>query len=213
MDILKNMLWDVMPDIWPMVIIITVIVSSLRLGYLIKNQQRFCFYKEIYMLIFILYILCLFEVVTFQDVNYGDSNFIPFKEIFRYDIGSRLFIRNILGNILLFLPYGFFASSYLDLKKVRSALGLTFLVSVTIEIVQLYIGRTFDIDDVILNVLGGGLGFGLYAMMDFVRSKLPDFLLDDNVINLVVILLIIVIMLYSFNLNALNWFSYIVRWL
>ena len=32
-------------------------------------------------------------VVTFQDVSWSTSNFTPFKEIFRYEIGDRLFYK------------------------------------------------------------------------------------------------------------------------
>ena len=117
LDTIRNMITGVLPDVWPVIIIITVISCSLRIGYLIKNKADFCFYKELFTLVFILYVMCLFEVVTLQDNNYGLSNFIPFKEIFRYQIGSRLFIKNIVGNILLFLPYGYFASYYLNNNK------------------------------------------------------------------------------------------------
>ncbi|MBD9097984.1 hypothetical protein EGP98_00030, partial [bacterium] len=58
-----------------------------------------------------IYILCLFQVVTFQDATYNTgNNLIPFKEIFRYSLGSRLFIKNVLGNVVMFMPYGFLCS-------------------------------------------------------------------------------------------------------
>ena len=101
---IKSIMVSYFVDVWPIITIITVIVCSLRIAYLIKNKEKFCFYKEIFMLLFIIYVMCLFEIVTLQDYNYGLSNYIPFKEIFRYEIGSRLFIKNIIGNILLFLP-------------------------------------------------------------------------------------------------------------
>ena len=106
----KSIFMDVIPDIWPMLIIILVIICSLRITYLITRHKKFQLHKEIIALIFIVYILCLFHVVTFQDNNYGVSNFIPFKEMFRYSIGSDKFIKNVLGNIMLFIPYGFLSS-------------------------------------------------------------------------------------------------------
>ena len=117
LKMIQNMFVEVMPDLLPVIIIITVIACTLRISYLIKYKKKFILHKEIFNLIFILYIMCLFEVVTFQDVNFGTSNFIPFKEIFRYNIGSRLFVKNIIGNVLLFLPYGYFISFYLKNKK------------------------------------------------------------------------------------------------
>ena len=48
---------------------------------------------------------------------------------------------------------------------------LTFIVSLSIETIQLSIGRVFDVDDVILNVLGGLIGFILYKVLNKV---IPD---------------------------------------
>jgi len=168
---LKNAFYDVFNDSWPMLIIILVIISSLRITYLITKHKRFGLHKEIIYLISIIYILCLFHVVTFQDNNYGVSNFIPFKEIFRYSIGSSKFIKNILGNIMLFVPYGFLASYLLNNKKFSVITILTLIVSLTIETVQYYIGRVFDIDDIILNLLGGIIGFLIFVGIDAIRSK------------------------------------------
>ena len=203
-DTIRNMITSLFPDVWPIIIIITVIACSLRIAYLIKKGPKFCFYKELLSLIFILYVMCLFEVVTLQDNNYGLSNFIPFKEIFRYKIGSRLFIKNIIGNILLFLPYGYFSTYYINNKKVWPTTLLTLIVSFTIECVQLKIGRTFDIDDVILNTLGGTLGFLIYNITESLGSKLPKIFKTEGFINFIVVLLILLAIIYVFNINLIG---------
>ena len=208
LDTIRNMITGVLPDVWPVIIIITVISCSLRIGYLIKNKADFCFYKELFTLVFILYVMCLFEVVTLQDNNYGLSNFIPFKEIFRYQIGSRLFIKNIVGNILLFLPYGYFASYYLNNKKLWPTALLTIIVSFTIETVQLKIGRTFDVYDIILNTCGGIIGGFIYSLSESVSNKLPKVLKTEGFINFIVIITIILLIIYLFNINVLGWFNY-----
>ena len=204
---IRNMITSFFPDVWPIIIIITVIACSLRIAYLIKNNQRFCFYKELSMLIFILYVMCLFEVVTIQDHNYGLSNFIPFQEIFRYEIGSRLFIKNIIGNILLFLPYGYFASEYLKSKKVWPICFLTMIVTLTIECVQLNIGRTFDIDDVILNTMGGILGYFLYRLIEYIKVKLPKIFKTDGFINFIVIVILVIGIIYLFDWHVIEWLN------
>ena len=204
---IKNIITGYFYDVWPIIIIITVIVSSLRIAYLIKNNQKFCFYKELFMLLFILYLMCLFEIVTLQDQNYGLSNIIPFKEIFRYEVGSRLFIKNIIGNILLFLPYGYFASDYLQSKKMWPICLLTMLVSVTIECVQLNIGRTYDIDDVILNTIGGIIGYWLYRLIEKIKVKLPKFFKTDGFINVFVIILLIISIIYLFDWPVIEWLN------
>lgn len=204
---IRNMITGYFPDVWPIIIIITVIACSLRIAYLIKNNQKFCFYKELSVLLFILYIMCLFEVVTIQDHNYGLSNFIPFQEIFRYEIGSRLFIKNIIGNILLFLPYGYFAADFLKSKKASPIFILTLIVSLTIELVQLNIGRTFDIDDIILNTCGGIIGYFLYRLLDKIKLKLPKVFKTDGFINFIVIIVLILFIIYLSDWNVITWLS------
>ena len=203
----KNIIEDIMPDVWPMVLIITVIVSSLRIAYLLKGSKKFCLYREIFSLIFIIYILCLYHIVTFQDVNYGVSNFVPFKEIFRYSIGSVKFFKNIVGNIVLFIPFGFFASYYLKNKKTITSVILTLITSTTIEVVQYYIGRVFDIDDIILNLIGGIIGFLLFIGFDAIRNRLPKFMRSDTFLNILIIIIILLIVVYSFNINIFGWFG------
>lgn len=199
---IRNIFMDVIPDIWPMLIIILVIVCSLRITYLITKHKKFQLHKELIYLISIVYILCLFHVVTFQDSNYGVSNFVPFKEIFRYSIGSDKFIKNVMGNIVLFVPYGFLASYFLDNKKLSVISILTIIISLTIESVQYYIGRVFDIDDIILNLLGGIIGFLIYVGLDAIRNKIKLFR-NDTVLDIIIIVILVLAIIYSFNISIL----------
>lgn len=200
---IKEAMMEVLPDVWPMLIIITVIISSLRITYLITKHKKFLLHKEIIYLLAVIYILCLFHVVTFQDINYGESNFIPFKEIFRYSIGSNKFIKNVLGNIILFIPFGFLSSYLLKNRKLGVITILTILASGTIETVQYYIGRVFDIDDIILNLLGGIIGFLIYIGIDAIRNKVKV-LKNDTVLDILIIIILVLAMIYSFNINIFN---------
>ena len=94
MDSFQTTILEVMEFTWPMIAICLVILTSLRLTYLLKNKKNIVLYKEILSLFFIIYILCLFQVVTYQDVSAGmyNNNFMPFHEMTRYSFGSRLFL-------------------------------------------------------------------------------------------------------------------------
>lgn len=189
-----NIFLKAIQGIWPMLFIFTVIIVSIRLVYLLYNKQKIVLYKEILMLCFIIYILLLYYIVTFQDNNYGTNNFVPFKEIFRYKMTSSLFIRNVVGNVLLFVPFGVFVSHYVKNKNVLPTMFLSLLVSCAIEFAQSSIGRTADIDDVILNTVGGVVGYLLYRSGDKVADKLPKFLKNPlflDVLSLVAILIAI----------------------
>ena len=177
---------------WPMLIISIVIMVSARLTYLIKEKQKITIYKELLMLCFAIYILCLFQVVTFQDdVSWSSNNFIPFQEILRYNITSRLFWKNVVGNLIMFLPFGFFMSYYLKVEKITLPLILTLIASIAVEIVQMCIGRVFDVDDIILNLLGGSIGFGIYYALKRIGERIPRFFHNEWVLNIGSILALI----------------------
>jgi Glycopeptide antibiotics resistance protein len=134
--------------------------------------------------LFVLYLLVLVNVIILKDgkallmaeagkqIPFSQKitqiNLIPFvNTIIPYLEGqqsTRIVMENLLGNILAFSPLGFFLPL---LFKSCNRLKVTFLlslgVSLLIEIVQLlfYLG-TCDIDDLILNVVGSLLGYGVY---------------------------------------------------
>ena len=175
-----------------MIIISVVVAITLRVADIVKNKKEFSLYKELIALSFIIYILCLFQVVTFQDNNnISSNNLIPFREMFRYDFGSRLFLKNVLGNIIMFLPYGFFTSYFLKEKRLIPILALTVITSLTIESTQLMIGRVFDIDDILLNIVGGVLGHYLYILILKIGDMCPRVLQREWFLNLVSIILLV----------------------
>ncbi len=176
-------------EMWPTILLISVILISMRVFYIIKNKEQVTFYKELMIYLFIIYILCLFYVVTFHDVSWSESNFTPFKEILRYNIGSKLFFKNVIGNMVLFVPFGFFVSYFLKLEKIYSITFFTVITSVTIEVTQLLIGRVFDIDDLLLNLIGGIIGFGIYRLIHNIKDSLPSFLKKDYIYNIIMMLL------------------------
>ena len=185
---------------YPMIIIFTIIIASIRIAYLIVHKQKFIFYRELFMLAFLLYSLILFYVVTFQDINYGTNNFVPFHEIFRYEFGSSYFIHNILGNILLFVPFGYFVSRIMKTRKPWATIIISIITAVTIECTQLMIGRTFDVDDIILNVAGCLLGFLVYLLIDVIESHLPPFCSTNMFKNIVVVVFVALLaLLYYYS--------------
>ncbi len=191
---LDNTIKGVMEVTWPMVLISILIVSSLRIAYIVKNKQRFVFYQEVFQLIFLIYILCLFQIVTFEDPSLSMTdehfNLIPFQEIGRYQIGSRLFFKNVIGNLVLFVPYGFFVGYYTKINQAASAFLVILFASVSIETTQLIIGRIFDIDDIILNLIGGMIGFGFFWLLQKIQKKLPKFFQKNWLLNLLAIIFI-----------------------
>ena len=78
-------------------------------------------------------------------------------------------VRNIGGNILLFIPYGFlFPPAFRQKKRLTVLFG--FLLSLTIEISQLFCDRITDINDIILNTFGIIIGYLLYCIISAIMK-------------------------------------------
>jgi glycopeptide antibiotics resistance protein len=157
---------------------------------MIKYKEKFVFHQEILSFVFIVYILCLFQLVTNQDVP-GEHgvNLTLFKELTRYKLGSHLFFRNVVGNIVLFIPFGFLTSYYLDLEKKRYNILITLLISIVIETIQLSIGRAFDIDDIILNIVGSFIGCLIYRLIDRIFENKSEVLKGNITIALMLLMI------------------------
>ena len=53
------------------------------------------------------------------------------------------------------------------------------------------IGRVFDVDDIILNVIGGIIGYYLYYVLSKIWSKLPNFFKNEWLLDIVSIIILI----------------------
>jgi glycopeptide antibiotics resistance protein len=73
---------------------------------------------------------------------------------------------NVIGNIVLFVPLGIYLAIFRNDKRVRTSLLIIFIVSLSVEIIQGLFGiGTADIDDIILNCLGGWIGILGYKLL------------------------------------------------
>ena len=91
----------------------------------------------------------------------GGVNFTPLQT-FQTD-GWSLF--NLAGNIVMFVPFGFFAALLWRGYTWKRALLTGFCITAFVECWQLCVGRAFDIDDIILNTLGVFCGYLLWKLL------------------------------------------------
>lgn len=183
---------------WPMLTLFIVIITVLKLTRVFINNEKFIFYKEFYNLLFIAYILLLYHLLLSTENAASGMNFIPFKEMTRYSIGSRAFFYNVIGNIVLFIPFGYFVSDFLKAKQTHQILLVSIIISLTAELIQFKIGRAFDVDDIILNVVGAIIGFMCYISVRTIKHHLPR-ILQNNVFYNIIAIIIIVIMIFMFG--------------
>lgn len=135
----------------------------------------------------LVYIALLMYIVLFAEFmgrteGYAtyQYNFTPFSEIKRFmpyigmtnRLGLYAFL-NIFGNVIIFIPLGVLAPSITNNKlNMISTVALSLCLSVLIEVTQLIcrIG-TCDVDDCILNTIGGLIGYICYIIIRYVRHK------------------------------------------
>lgn len=126
--------------------------------------------------VWILYLL-YFASFRFSQTVIFTIKSIPFETIDEYttnviNYNKTEFVKNIFGNILLFIPYGFLGIMYPKLNQLKWFLFAFFIVINIVEFSQYYFKRGFaDIDDIILNTIGAIIGFCIYKRFFFIKDK------------------------------------------
>ena len=92
--------------------------------------------------------------------------------LFRGDTLGEWGFYMVAANALIFVPIGFFANLLWRRSRWWKGLAVGFCVSFTIEFLQLFVNRSTDVDDLILNTLGAFVG-GLTALL--LRRLAPRF--------------------------------------
>ncbi len=148
------------------------------------NQRQVKRTRTVGKILFVLYIFFLLYFLIFSDW-YGRSgigeeyrcNLVLFKEIrrfveYRETLGLFAVFTNLFGNILIFVPYGFFISVASRMRGFLMTLFYSFGLSLGVEVFQLLtrVG-SFDVDDLLLNTIGGILGYVLFLICNGIRRK------------------------------------------
>lgn len=202
---IMNILTESIDNMWPMLTIFLVVIAVVRIAAIRNNNEKFVFYKEFSNLLFIIYILLLYELLTRSELNtVRGYNLVPFTEIFRYEIGSQAFLMNVVGNIVIFIPFGYLISTYIKPKRILTILIVSVITSATVESVQLCIGRSFDIDDIILNSLGAIIGFLLYVALNAIKKYLPGIFAKDIIYNILCLIILAIMVLYLLSRMGVN---------
>ena len=96
------------------------------------------------------------------DHPYTPMNLVPFIDV---SLGRGDFFRQVVLNVIMTLPFGFLFPLTRDKRaKLCVTVFFCFLMSLGIELLQPFFDRTSDITDLITNLIGVVLGYGLYAI-------------------------------------------------
>lgn len=93
----------------------------------------------------------------------GEFNLIPifFKLITGELTIGRWVLKMLIYNFLMFIPFGFFLPFISKKINNRSIWKIAVIVPIIVEVIQPIVGRSFDVDDLILNFAGIVIGYFL----------------------------------------------------
>ncbi|GAA0327429.1 hypothetical protein GCM10008967_17420 [Bacillus carboniphilus] len=137
---------------------------------------------------FVIYLLVLTNLILFKYIHptqifehmhfflqneywMNSINLVPFKTVFQYlfisDLNSNIRVDNLVGNVIGFAPFGFFLPLlFTKFSRFRNVILATFMLSLTYEVTQLVFSLgSFDVDDLILNTIGGIGGFSVFLLL------------------------------------------------
>lgn len=165
----------------PIALLVGMIYAFFRHVYLKKHDLPVRYGKETVQLIFVLYLAGLANLVLVPAnlwiciwsnifVGYshcditlfsGDFNLVPtVLGLLAGKITLGSWVMTMLAyNILMFIPFGFFLPLVSEKICNRSILKIAVIVPVSVELIQIAVGRSFDSDDIILNFVGIILGY------------------------------------------------------
>lgn len=138
------------------------ILHQLPLFSTLRNKSLYKFYINLSIYLSFLFIaaITLFPISSNVESYKPVINFIPFKTIIMFLKSKNIIdiLFNIIGNFILFIPLGYFISIKLKWNLKKSFI-ICLCTTLFVESVQLIlVGRTTDIDDIIINSFGGYIG-------------------------------------------------------
>lgn len=150
-----------------------------------KEESRKELFRWLEILLFAVYLAMLCYFLFFAESlgrNYSERtyhyNLMPFKEIrrfwnYRQTLGFWFVSLNLVGNVVAFIPFGIFLPRLFQrCENFLLTTLFSFELSLCVEIIQLMwkVG-SFDVDDILLNTLGGISGYLFYRIFAGVSGR------------------------------------------
>ncbi|GAB6563640.1 VanZ family protein [Bacillus mobilis] len=122
-----------------------------------------------------------FETGDWHSIHGGLINLVPFRSTIRYltefdSYNLDIVLMNTLGNVLIFIPFGFLLPLlFKQINNVKMASKTFIKFILLIESLQLLtFTGVFDIDDIILNMLGALIGYGSFVGMKYILDRVKS---------------------------------------
>ena len=166
----------------PITVLVGIVYAILRLVFLKRKKRHVTWLPEIMRLLFVCYLTGLCSLIIlpqsfclrffdgiffgwweylYESFHFGEVNLIPSIVLYlsgEITLGSWVKTM-IVGNVAMFIPFGFFLPFVTEKLNRKNIFVVAAIVPLSMELLQLFFGRSFDIDDLICNFLGIVIGF------------------------------------------------------
>lgn len=180
--------------LFPILVLSAIVVPCWLVFRLYRHRtrgQRLTLRREILLLAFVVYLSGLAAVTLVPNHGSRSRAEAPAETDLRPDLASltcssallpsgsdRGFcVRNARGNLMLFFPLGILIPLVWRHLRFWRGIQIAIAVSCSIELVQYVsrgrINRSADVNDIVLNVLGAGLGLALVFLLRALRGTRP----------------------------------------
>lgn len=181
------------------IFIVPVIVCYLV--YLKKKDKPLSLIRTILLFVFSYYIIGILTMTGIGKLHSFSPRLVltPSEDLIKLTIDTIL-------NVILFLPLGFFLPfMYKNYKNVGKIVLTGFLLSLSIEIVQMFGRGATDVNDLITNTLGTILGYLFYKILSKFILKKINITEKSNIISNNIELTIIIILSYIIMITIQAW--------
>ena len=165
-----------MPNYTMIALIITIVYFLFTEKILHKHKKIF---NYLCLFCLFLYSLLLYEVMfglsgglTFNRPRHK-PNFYPLIDIFNvYNMGFINMLKQVSLNIIIIIPLGFLLPAmFVKLRDLKKTMASILIISILIETMKYFVGRSADIDDIIMYNLGGITGYFLFNLFERMYLK------------------------------------------
>lgn len=167
-----------------------------------RNGKLCSLEREFALFAFVIYVAAVLKITIVPDITFlwlpdedrflfqigvggfRTPNLIPFRTVIGLIRGQTfvnenesvsVILKNLLGNLILLMPLGTLLPGLFGrFKEPSSVVACGTAVATGIEVIQFFIGRVADIDDVILNSVGvliGYIGYQIYERKSRITTK------------------------------------------
>lgn len=188
-------------QVLPIACIVGILFAVIRFFLLKKRKIQIKWKLEILQVIFACYLtglislvvlpanfwLCFYDGIFFgwwdemgRMFQLGEVNLVPSViKCLAGELSLGNWVKTMLiGNIVMFVPFGFFFPLVTGLKSKKKMALAAIIVPICFEVVQLFFGRSFDVDDLICNFIG--IIIGTMIVYVILKAKSNNVLKTDK---------------------------------